>query len=144
MKKLSILFLSVLTLGMAVVSCSKDDDNESSASIEGKWNVSKMSIASPGMPTQEIDNPENAPGCNKNYLEIKTGGVAVEGTYEGTACTLSTETGTWSKDGNKVTFKFGSDTEVFDVVSVTSSSMTLGITYTESGITITANTIFTR
>lgn len=143
MKKLSILFLSVLALGMAVVSCSSDDD-KAEASIEGKWNVSKMSISSPGIPTQEIDNPENAPGCNKNYVEIKTGGVVVDGFYEGTACTLSTDTGTWSKNGNKVTFKYGSETEVFDVVSVTNSSMTLGTTYTESGITMTVNTIFTK
>jgi hypothetical protein len=144
MKKLSILFLSVLALGMTVVSCSKDDDNEAAASIEGKWNVSKMSITGLGLPAQEIDNPENAPGCNKNYLEIKTGGVAIEGTYEGTACKLSTVTGTWVKDGNKITIKLGADTEVFDVVSVTSSGMTLGTTYTESGITMTVNTIFTR
>ena len=34
MKQLSILFLSVLTLRLSVVSC---DDNDDKPSIEGKW-----------------------------------------------------------------------------------------------------------
>jgi len=141
MKKLSILFLSALSLGMTVVSCSSDD-NGAEASIEGKWNLSKMSMTSSAGTTPEMDNPENASGCNKNYLEIKAGGVASYGSYEGTVCTLSTETGTWSKDGNKITIKFGTETDVYEVVSVTNSGLTLRNTYAEAGISV--NSIFTK
>jgi hypothetical protein len=144
MKKLSILFLSVLALGMAVVSCSSDDDNKAEASIEGKWNLSKMSYTAQGVTSPETDNWDNTPGCTKNYLEIKTGGVAVYGEYEGTDCTLSTETGTWSKDGNKITIKFGDDTEVFELISVTDSGLTLRYTFTESGQSFTVNDIYTK
>lgn len=40
MKKITILFLSVLTLGLSVSSCSKDDDENTS--IVGKWELIKQ------------------------------------------------------------------------------------------------------
>ncbi|TRX37366.1 lipocalin family protein [Flavobacterium sp. ZT3R18] len=143
MKKLSILFVSVLALGMSFVSCSKDDDT-AEASIEGKWNLSKMSMTANGVTSKEEDNPENTVGCTKNYLEIKTGGVVVYGDYEGSACTLSKETGTWSKEGNKITIKLGTDTDIYEIVSVTDSGLTLRYTLTLSGQSFLVNDIFTK
>jgi hypothetical protein len=143
MKKLSVLFLSVLALGMSVVSCSSDDD-KAEASIEGKWNLSKMSYTVKEVTSPEMDNLDNTPGCTKNYLEIKTGGIAVSGAYEGSDCTLSKETGTWSRDGNKITTKFDGDTVVYELISVTDSGLTLRYTFTESGQSFTINDIYTK
>jgi hypothetical protein len=143
MKKLSILFVSVLALGLSLVSCSKDDD-KAEASIEGKWNLSKMSITANGVTSPEKDNSENTVGCTKNYLEIKTGGIAVYGAYEGSDCALSKETGTWSKEGNKITIKLGTDTDIYEIVSVTDSGLTLRYTLTESGLSFLVNDIFTK
>ena len=144
MKKLSILFVAILALGMSFTSCSKDDDETTSAPIEGKWNLSKMSYTEKGVTSPETDNWNNTVGCTKNYLEIKTGGIAVYGAYDGSDCALSTETGTWSKDGNKITIKYGTDIEVYELISVTNSGLTLRYTFTESGQSFTINDIYTK
>jgi hypothetical protein len=130
MKKLSILFVAVLALGISFVSCSKDDDNETSGSIEGKWNHSKVQSTIDGKVLPETDY-ENEPGCNKDFLELKTDGVSKSGFYEGKDCTLDLDVSTWKKDGNKLTIV---GDEVYEIVSVTNTTLKLKWDYKESGV----------
>jgi hypothetical protein len=140
MKKLSVLFVAVLALGISFVSCSKDDDNEAAGAIEGKWNYSKIQTTAAGQTSPEIDYP-NTPGCNKDYIELKTGGVANGGTYEGTKCELDLDVTTWKKDGNKLTIV---GDEVYEIVSVTNTTLKLKYSYTEAGQTFSFTIILLR
>ncbi|WP_268845978.1 lipocalin family protein [Flavobacterium aestivum] len=134
MKKLSVLFVSVLALGMSFVSCSKDDDKE--ASIEGKWNYSTAAITTNGIEVPFNDYIDNQANCAKDYLELKTAGVANSGEYS-SDCKLTVDTGTWKKDGNKLTVVSDGESTSFEVVSVTDSTLKLKVSYSEGGVALT-------
>lgn len=136
MKKLSVLFVSVLALGMSFVSCSKDDDNEVAASVEGKWNYTSAAIVANGLEVPFNDFIENQASCAKDYIELKTAGVANSGEYD-SDCKLTVETGTWTKKDNTLTIVSDGESVPYEVVSVTNSTMKLKISYNEGGIALT-------
>lgn len=119
MKKLSILFVSVLALGMSFVSCSKDD---AEASVEGKWNYTSAVRIVDGNEVPLDDFINNEVGCAKNYIELKTAGVANFGKYN-SDCKLTLETGSWSKKENTLTITRNGVSRSTDIVSVTDSTM---------------------
>ena len=132
MKKLNILLLSALSLGMIVTSCSKDDAKEPSA--EGKWTFDKSVISQGG--TAGAEQAYNDADCpNKNYLDLKAGGVIEEG-YVGHAaadksddkCTFTKFPGTWKIENNVLKIEEGDYKMNFNVVSITATKMTLKVT----------------
>jgi hypothetical protein len=144
MKKLIILFVFAVVAGLNFTSCSSDDDNTSSTSIEGKWNFSKFSTTVNGVTSPEMDYEGNETGCPKDFIEIKTGGVFVDGDYSGSSCTLDSFTGTWAKSGNTLTITAESETFTVELISVTSSSMKIKSSETFNGETVIVNMTFTR
>jgi hypothetical protein len=140
MKKLSVLFVAIMALGMSFTSCSKDDDETTSASIEGKWNYSKVQTTLAGQAIPEQDYP-STPGCSKDYLEFKADGVANLGYYEDSACKLDLETTKWTKDGNKLTIV--SD-EVYEIVSITNTILKIKYTYSEGGVSYSVTLTLVR
>jgi len=144
MKKLIVLIVFALVSGMNFTSCSSDDDSTPSASIVGKWNYSKMSTIVNGVPSPEIDWEGNEPGCPKDYVEFKTGGVLNEGDYLGSNCELNTFVGTWSQNGNNITITEGPISLSAEIISVTSSSLKFKATETNNGVTIVVNITFTK
>jgi len=143
MKKVIILFVSALALGMAFTSCNNDDDSPAPtpASVEGKWNFSKISETVNGVTSPEEDYGHE-PGCNKDYIELKAGGVFNEANYSGSNCALDLSTGTWSKSGNIITITLGGVGVSGEVVSVSSS--VLKVKFSEIGTTNVINTTFTK
>lgn len=143
MRKVSILFVSALALSMAFTSCSNDDDSPPSAppSVEGKWNFSKISETVNGVTSPEVDY-DHEPGCIKDYIELKAGGVFNEASYSGSNCALDLSTGTWSKSGNIITITLGGVVASGEVVSVSSS--VLKVKFSETGTTNVINTTFTK
>ena len=142
MKKVSILFVSAIALFLT--SCSKDDNNSSSAeSIEGKWNYSKMSMTSNGQTTPETDYDDNETGCSKDYLEIKTGGVFDEGDYT-SGCAFTKYSGTWTKVENFYTFVSSGNSEIYELVSVTSTELKFRIGETVGGLVFYTNYTLTK
>lgn len=145
MKKLSILFLSVLTLGLSVTSCSNDDDND--ASIEGKWQLSEVGVVYNGQ--EALDPYTNEGGCANEITEFTTEGKFVD-TYSESSdgkCTTYTEDGTWTKDGSTLTKKFGtdaSDDEKYEVAELTGSKLKLKMTYSEGGVSISAVEVYKK
>ncbi len=134
MKKLSILFVSVLALGLSFTSCSKDDDNNStSTSVEGKWNYSKISVDFPGVPAVDQDYPSQNPTCGKDFVEFKANGVANFGYYS-SDCKVVTDPSTWKQDGNKLTV----DGDTSEIISNTGSVLKLKSTETEGGVTVSS------
>lgn len=130
MKKLSILFLSVLTFGLSVTSCSSDDDN--SGSIEGKWTPVKIGSVLNG---QEIlVNIPNDGKCDRNITEFTSDGKFNDIEYEfyNDKCNASTDKGTWSLKDNILTTIYDGDTEVNKVQVLELTKSTLKVKYLES------------
>ncbi|MCD0468428.1 lipocalin family protein [Flavobacterium sp. JAS] len=129
MKKLSILFLSVLTFGFTVTSCNSDDDN--SGSIEGKWTPVKMGSVLNG---QEIlVNIPNDGKCDNDIIEYTTDGKFTDLSYEffDNKCTSSTDKGTWSLKDKVLSTTYDGDTEVNTVEVLELTKSTLKVKYTE-------------
>jgi hypothetical protein len=143
MKKLSILFVSVLALGMSFVSCSKDDDNEVAASVEGKWNYTSAALVAKGIEVPFDDFIDNQSGCAKDYIELKAAGVASSGEYS-SDCKLTVDAGTWVKNGNTLTIVSDGESVPYEVVSVTNSTMKLKISYNEGGVALTVIVTFVK
>lgn len=126
MKKLSILFLSVLTLGLSVASCSSDDDN-SSASIEGKWTPVKMGSILDGK--EILVNIPNEGKCDSDIIEFTADAKFTDLTYEyeNSKCTSSTDKGTWSLKDKTLTTTYDGDTDLntFEVTELTKSTLKL-------------------
>ena len=142
MKKLVILFLSVLSSGLLLTSCSDDDGDE--ASINGKWEFYQTGFAFGGQ--EELELYEHAAGCEKDYLEFLGGGVLNDVSYfnNGESCEEFSDQGTWSKSGNTLTVTY--DGESFTATIVTLDSTTLKISITEDfeGTPITVIAVLKR
>jgi hypothetical protein len=128
MKKLSILFLSVLTLGLAVTSCSSDDDN--GGSIEGKWTPVKMGSVVDGK--ELLVNIPNDGKCDTDVIEFTADGKFTEVSYEFSIdkCEASTDKGTWSLKDKVLSTTYDGDTDVYteEVLEITKSSLKLKTT----------------
>ncbi|ESU28662.1 hypothetical protein FLJC2902T_12530 [Flavobacterium limnosediminis JC2902] len=134
MKKITLLFVSALALGMVFTSCNKDDDSSSSssASIEGKWKYSKEGAIVSG---QEVltDYLNEAPQCGNDYIEILAGGTAKDVYYYNDGgCLSDVGTGTWSKSGNIMTVTFDGVAENAEILTL--DSTTLKVKYTDNGM----------
>lgn len=143
MKKFSILLVSALALGLTFTSCTNDDDN-TMGSVEGKWNFNKVSYTTSGITTPEQDFDDNEPGCNKDYIELLTGGVAKAGDYYDASCSLDVSTGVWTRSGNTITIVDSGDVETLEIVSVSATALKLKSTYTEGTTSVTVNVSFTK
>jgi hypothetical protein len=144
MKKIIISIVFALVSGINFTSCSSDDDSTPSASIIGKWNYSTMSTTINGVTSPEIDWDGNEPGCPKDYVEFKTGGVLSEGDYLGSNCELNTFSGTWSQNGNTITITEGPISLSAELVTVTSSMLKFKATESNNGVTIVVIITFTK
>lgn len=124
MKKVSILFVSALVLGMTFTSCSKDDDNSTPASLEGKWNFSKMG-AMAGTQEVLVDYQGNEAGCSKDYINLAADGAITDVDYDSTdsPCEAFTSTGTFTKTATTITVTIDGSSETVQILSLTSSEL---------------------
>lgn len=144
MKKLSILFVSILTLGLSVVSCNSDDD-DNGGSIEGKWELSKAGAIINGQ--EFLETIDNEGGCPNNTIEFLQGGTFTETESEffNEKCESETYSGTWTISGNKLTMRYGgeSDGDSSDY-EVKGNTLKLKQTYSEGDLSMTAVAVFIR
>jgi len=126
MKKLILLFVACVSL-TSITSCSSDDDN-SSASLEGKWEYSKEGFASNG---QEIlTDYDHATGCNKDFIQITATTVSDHEFFNnGDGCEEDIFTVAYSRSGNTLTIGTGVDASVAQIVTLNGS--TLKVKYTD-------------
>ncbi|KAB1158159.1 lipocalin-like domain-containing protein [Flavobacterium luteum] len=121
MKKIILLFISIITIGLTSVSCNKDDDNNSTATIEGKWIPSKE-----GETEATLTDYEHTAGCNKDYMIISSGGQISFYSYdnESGTCSESIDTGTWIRNGNTITISYeGVVVLETEIINLTSSEL---------------------
>ena len=125
MKKLKVLFLSLLAL-TTIVSCSKDDDNDSStsASIEGKWEFTQE-----GESLTSLEPAENEGNCGLDITEYISGGEFKETYYymNNEECKSYNDSGTWSKNGNTLTKKYTNDDEpdTYEIIELSQTTLKL-------------------
>lgn len=147
MKKTTILFVLVLILGTGFSSCTKDDSGPVDMSlIAGKWNFNRSTASSSGFTipysTEYIKNEE---GCNKDYIEIISGGIIKFGDYT-TACVFEEKVGTWTQSGNTITIAVlgSSFNGTFNVTTLSAAELNLKIDGTYQGKAGTFNLYFTK
>ena len=146
MKKISVLFVSILILGIIFTSCSNDEGPVDMALIEGKWNFNKSTATSSGItipfPTQYFKNEE---GCNKDYVDILKGGTVKYGDYS-LNCAFVGKDGTWTQSGNTITIRVSGTTldGTFNVTSLTANELILKYEGSYGGQTGTFNLHFTK
>ena len=139
MKKLALLFVAVLAVG--VTSCSKDDD-AAQASLVGTWEYSKEGAIIQG---QEILTPyEHATGCSKDFTVI-TATTIVDTDFYGSDCFESTSTATYTRNGNTLTITDGSEVSTGTILQLDNTTLKVkGPEYTEGSVTYSDVTVFTR
>ncbi len=141
MKNFKILFLSVVAAGLTLTSCNKDDD-KNNASIEGKWTFSQEGLSQGN--NEVLSNYEHAEGCNKDFVEFIEGGSYKDVSYFGSDCTVTTETGTWSRNGNTLTATIDGETNSAEIVNLTDNELKLRVSEVIEGQTFNYVTVFTR
>jgi hypothetical protein len=118
MKIKSLLLALTLSIGLFTTSCSSDDnEGETLVPLEGKWDLSKTGIVVGG--TEQLSDPvENQSGCNKDYIELKVDNTINVGDY-GTSCTLTVQSGIYSRSHNNITTVVNGVTKTQDIVNLT-------------------------
>lgn len=135
MKKNYILFLFVATLGLAISSCSNNDDDNSS--IESTWEITHEGVIVNGKET--LVPVDNEGGCEKGSITYLNNGTFTE-TYsefnDDSKCVTFTENGTWSKKGNSLTLRYTNEEgDSYDaegeIVELNKSTLKVKYTYTD-------------
>ncbi|MDJ1467749.1 lipocalin family protein [Cytophagaceae bacterium DM2B3-1] len=143
------LALLVLTLLGSLASCKKDSEPDPSKNdpvfVGKRWKMSSMIVS----PAVDLDGDGTAdpdwlvfmPECAKDDITIfKSDGTI--GGEAGQVCpdeepTSSTSTWTYDQNAKKFTIKDGSEVDVYDVVEVSSSTLTVKATAEDEGQEIT-------
>ena len=128
MKTKSIIVALALSIGLFTTSCNSSDENEGDtlAPIEGKWDIVKVGTSINGVETLS-DPPQNTPGCNHDYIDLKINNTLVSGDYSSTVspCALTTQSGTYSRGDSKVTLVVNGTSTTYDIVNLTLSELKL-------------------
>ena len=128
MKTKSLIFASILSIGLFATSCNSNDENEGDtiAPIEGKWGIVKVGTNVNGVETLS-DPPQNASGCDHDYLNFKINNTLTSGDYDSTnsPCALTTVSGTYSRPDSKLTTVINGVTTTYDIVNLTLTDLKL-------------------
>ncbi len=139
MKKLAILFIA---LTASLTSCNNDDDATTTAELQGKWIYSQEGSILNGQ--EVLTNYDHETGCPKDFVMISAT-TFVDHEFEGADCLESTDTKTYTRNGNTITVTQDGMTYTGEITQLTNS--TLKITREISGIegqALKLITIFTK
>nr|WP_294789317.1 lipocalin family protein [uncultured Flavobacterium sp.] len=126
MKFRRLLYVSALSLGLFAASCSSDDnEGETIIPLQGKYNLSQTGTVSSSGQEILIDAIQNAPGCSRDYLELKLSNAAVMGDYNGSNCALVETTGTYVRSHNDLTVTINGVTTTSDIMNLTNKELKL-------------------
>ncbi len=137
MKKIKFFLFALALSGAAFTSCSDDDNDSTSAAVEGKWYFEKEGISTNG---QDVLSPwDNTEGCSKDYMELLDAGVYKEKLFYA-GCTADESTGTWSRNGNNFTVTVGTDVTTGEIESLTESN--LRVRSVDTDLSTGTNTVY--
>ena len=138
MKKL-VLFAALLVLG--ATSCSKDDDNNQSAELAGKWEFAQEGSILMG---QEVLTPyEHEEGCAKDFVMITSNTVA-EHTFNGSNCIEDIDIESYTRNGNILTSVVDGQTITLEIVSLNNEFLKVKRTENYAGQTFVFVSVFVR
>jgi len=125
MKKLSILLLSALALGITTISCTKDD---AKPSIVAKWTYDTYTYTKAGTTTPAA--PVNDASCTvKNYLDIRNANVVelqtIDNTDTANPCAVTKLNGTYTNQNSVLHIVVNGQTADYPIVSITSNKLTI-------------------
>lgn len=122
MKNLKLVLFSVLTMGLVLASCSDDDSkgNDTSASLEGKWEYTREADVIEG---QEFWNDyEHMQGCSKDFIEISA--TKVKDVYfDGAECTENSSEDTYVRNGNNLTITSLEGNVQIEILTLSSTTL---------------------
>ncbi len=117
MKKIILLFVAIVSI-TSITSCSNDDNN-SSASLEGKWEFSKNGYS---LAEQEfLFDYEHASGCTKDYI-VFTSNTTTNHTFLNNGsggCTEEIDNATYTRNGKVLTANSGESIEIITISETT-------------------------
>ena len=140
MKKLALLFVAVLAVG--VTSCSKDDD-AAQASLVGTWEYSKEGAIIQG---QEVltNYGSHAAGCTKDYTAITAISI-VDHNFDGSDCVEEIYTESYTRNGNTISITENGVVRLLTILQLDNTTLKVkGPEYTEGSVTYSDVTVFTR
>ena len=147
MKKSRILFFLALFFCTFFSSCTKDISGPVDLSyLEGKWNFDKSEASAGGFSipytTKYLKNED---GCNKDYIEIISGGSMKSGDYT-TSCVFEEKAGTWSQNGTNVIFSISGSSlnDTFKVATLSATQLILTIDGNYNGTSGSFNLYFSK
>lgn len=117
MKKLILLFVACVSL-TSITSCSNDDDN-SSASLEGKWEFSKYGYSFAGQ--EFLFDYEHTSGCTKDYI-VFTSNTTTNHSFSSNGsggCIEDIDNATYTRNGNVLTSNDGESVEIASISNTT-------------------------
>lgn len=128
MKTKRIVLALALSIGLFATSCSSDDnEGETLAPIEGKWEIVQTGIVGTNGQELLVDAPQNTSGCERDYLNLKLDNTATLGDYDSTisACALTTQSGIYSRSHNNLTVVINGVTTTSDIMNLTLKELKL-------------------
>lgn len=138
MKKLALLFISVLTL--ATTSCG--DDNEiTAAELVGKWEYSQQGTVIAGQEVLTVYNHEA--GCTKDFIQISSTTI-VDHTFTTSECLENTTTRAYTRSGNTVSSTIQGQTVNAEIINLTATSLKLKTTQVVQGQNLSYVIVYTR
>ncbi len=123
MKKLVLLFVAVASISSALVSCSKNDDND--ASIVGKWEFYQEGVKIEGEEFLELYVHDCA--TKKDYTQFFDNGT-LNDVYYWDDCEEDIDNGTYTKSGNSLTLTIDGVTTNGTIKKLSGSTLKVEIT----------------
>ena len=123
MKKIIVLFVTLVSLS-AITSCSNDDDSNS-GSLEGKWEFSKYGYSLAGQ--EFLFDYEHTSGCTKDYI-VFTSNTTTNHSFSdiGSGCVEDIDNATYTRNGNVLTSNTG---ETIEIVSISTTTLKFKLLY---------------
>ena len=140
MKNIVAKLLVFAFLTFFLLSCSKDQDPAPvTPLIVGKWTQIKTVVTVPGSPTATEPYTGNEPGCNKNFLEFVSGGVAnsIEYSKVNNLCVPATDAAIWAQTGNNLKITVGSEITNYNIEALTATDLVLKGSLSSGNVTAT-------
>ena len=138
MKKLALLFISVLTL--TTTSCG--DDNEiTAAELDGKWEYSQQGTVIAGQEVLTVYNHEV--GCTKDFIQISATTI-VDHKFTTSECLENVTTRAYTRSGNTVSSTIQGQTVNAEIINLTATSLKLKTTQVVQGQNLSYVVVYTR
>lgn len=152
MKKFKVGLLAFVLSGLALTSCSSDDNSgpATPVSIIGKWNPKNTIVKTNNAPEADIPYEQSVNGCEKDYVRFVEAGNVFNRVLHAKnpdtgACIESPATPTvWAKNDAELTIASGQYEGTYEITVLTASELRIKKVVVDGDITTTTTRIFNK